>query len=124
MGRFQAAEGAYAALQMTKPQTLGAALDDSPAGLLAWIIEKFRTWSDCDGDPLTVFDRERLLTNVMLVLDHADVHLVGPHVLGDRAQWGAPTADRVRDGADGGRRATPRRRSSGSHGRGWRRRTT
>ena len=66
MGRFQASEGAYAALQMTKPQTLGAALDDSPAGLLSWIVEKFRAWSDCGGDPFTVFDRDRLLTNVML----------------------------------------------------------
>lgn len=65
MGRFQASEGAYAALQMTKPQTLGAALDDSPAGLCSWILEKFRTWSDCDGDPFRVFDRDRLLTNVM-----------------------------------------------------------
>jgi pimeloyl-ACP methyl ester carboxylesterase len=66
MRRFQASEGAYAALQMTKPQTLAAALDDSPAGLLSWILEKFRTWSDCDGDPFTTFDRDRLLTNVML----------------------------------------------------------
>ena len=65
MGRFQVAEGAYAALQMTKPQSLGVGLDDSPAGLCAWILEKLRGWSDCDGDPFTVFDRDRVLTNVM-----------------------------------------------------------
>ncbi|MHB1583100.1 MAG: epoxide hydrolase family protein [Acidimicrobiales bacterium] len=64
--RFQHDEGAYAALQGTKPQTVGAALDDSPAGLLAWIVEKFRAWSDCDGDPERAFPRDRLLANVTL----------------------------------------------------------
>jgi pimeloyl-ACP methyl ester carboxylesterase len=63
--RFTRDEGAYANEQMTKPQTLGAALNDSPAGLLAWIVEKFRTWSDCDGHPENVFTRDQLLTNVM-----------------------------------------------------------
>ena len=56
----------YAQVQGTKPQTLGMALNDSPAGLLSWIVEKFRTWSDCDGDPETVFTRDQLITNVML----------------------------------------------------------
>ena len=41
------------------------ALNDSPAGLLAWIVEKFRTWSDCDGDPERAFTRDQLITNVM-----------------------------------------------------------
>jgi pimeloyl-ACP methyl ester carboxylesterase len=63
---FQRDESGYANEQMTKPQTLGAALSDSPAGLLAWIVEKFRTWSDCDGDPETCFTRDQLITNVML----------------------------------------------------------
>ncbi|MFN8603822.1 MAG: epoxide hydrolase [Candidatus Binatia bacterium] len=66
MSRFQRDEAGYALLQSTRPQTLGVALNDSPAGLLAWIVEKFRAWSDCDGDPDTVFSRDRLLTNVML----------------------------------------------------------
>jgi epoxide hydrolase len=66
MQQFQRDEAAYANEQGTKPQTLGAALDDSPAGLLAWIVEKFRTWSDCDGHPENCFTREQLLTNVML----------------------------------------------------------
>jgi pimeloyl-ACP methyl ester carboxylesterase len=51
---------------MTKPQTLGMALNDSPAGLLGWIVEKFRTWSDCGGDPESVFTRDQLITNVMV----------------------------------------------------------
>ena len=59
-------ESGYANEQGTKPQTLGVALNDSPAGLLAWIVEKFRTWSDCDGHPENCFTREQMLTNVML----------------------------------------------------------
>lgn len=66
MARFQREEAGYALLQSTRPQTLGVALNDSPAGLLAWIVEKFRAWSDCDGDLESVFPRDRLLTNVML----------------------------------------------------------
>lgn len=62
---FQREESGYALEQATKPQTLGVALNDSPAGLLAWIVEKFRTWSDCDGHPENVFTRDELITNVM-----------------------------------------------------------
>jgi pimeloyl-ACP methyl ester carboxylesterase len=64
LAQFRTEESAYALEQGTKPQTVGAALNDSPAGLLAWIVEKFRTWSDCGGDPERAFTREQLLTNV------------------------------------------------------------
>ena len=50
----------------TKPQTLAYALTDSPVGLAAWILEKFRTWSDCKGDLDAHFSRDVLLTNIML----------------------------------------------------------
>jgi pimeloyl-ACP methyl ester carboxylesterase len=66
MGRFQREEAAYAQVQGSKPQTIGMALNDSPAGLLSWIVEKFRTWSDCDGDPEKIFTRDQLITNVMV----------------------------------------------------------
>jgi epoxide hydrolase len=66
MQLFVKEESGYANEQGTKPQTLGVALNDSPAGLLAWIVEKFRTWSDCDGYPENCFSREQMLTNVML----------------------------------------------------------
>jgi len=66
MARFQREESGYALEQATKPQTLGVALNDSPAGLLAWIVEKFRTWSDCGGDPENSYPRDHLITNVML----------------------------------------------------------
>lgn len=63
---FAATEGAYAALQSTKPQTLAFSLADSPAGLAAWIAEKFLNWSDHDGDLESVIPLDVLLTNVSL----------------------------------------------------------
>ncbi|HEV3112422.1 MAG TPA: epoxide hydrolase [Candidatus Binataceae bacterium] len=66
LAHFQSEESGYALEQGTKPQTLGVALNDSPAGLLAWIVEKFRTWSDCGGHPENSYSRDQLITNVML----------------------------------------------------------
>ena len=60
--QWQMTEGAYALEQSTKPHTLAVALGDSPAGLLAWIVEKLRTWSDCGGDVESVFSRDDILT--------------------------------------------------------------
>ena len=65
IAHFRREESGYAQEQGTKPQTLGVALNDSPAGLLAWIVEKFRTWSDCDGHPENAFTRDQMITNVM-----------------------------------------------------------
>jgi microsomal epoxide hydrolase len=62
--RWMQEESGYQRIQGSKPQTLGFALMDSPAGLAAWIVEKFRTWSDCNGDPESVFTRDQLLTNI------------------------------------------------------------
>ncbi|MFF4183730.1 epoxide hydrolase family protein [Streptomyces sp. NPDC001691] len=59
-------EGAYAAMHRTKPQTAAAALNDSPAGLAAWIVEKLRSWSDCGGDIERSFTKDEILTNVTL----------------------------------------------------------
>lgn len=59
-------EGGYSHIQGTKPQTLAYALTDSPAGLAGWILEKFRRWSDCNGDPFTTFSRDDLLTNISI----------------------------------------------------------
>jgi epoxide hydrolase len=59
--RFRAEEMAYQALQATKPDALAVALGDSPAGLAAWLVDKYRTWSDCGGDVESVFDRDLLL---------------------------------------------------------------
>jgi len=59
---FAANERGYSLLQATKPMSLAIAQSDSPAGLAAWIIEKFQTWSDAD---VSSFDRDELLTNIM-----------------------------------------------------------
>ena len=62
--QWSQAEGAYALLQSTKPQTLAYALNDSPAGLAGWFLEKFRAWSDCDGDVFSRFSPDLLATNL------------------------------------------------------------
>jgi pimeloyl-ACP methyl ester carboxylesterase len=59
-------EGAYTMIQASKPQTLAYGLNDSPVGLAAWIVEKFRAWSDCDGDVEKRFSKDELLTNIMI----------------------------------------------------------
>ncbi len=56
----------YQAIQGTRPQTLGYALNDSPAGLAAWITEKFYAWTDSQGDLDATVNRDDLLTNIML----------------------------------------------------------
>ena len=61
-----AKEGAYMSIQSTKPQTIAYGLSDSPVGLAGWIIEKFRDWSDCDGDLQRRFTFDELLTNIMI----------------------------------------------------------
>jgi pimeloyl-ACP methyl ester carboxylesterase len=63
---FQREDGAYAMIQGTRPRTPSPALNDSPAGLAAWIIEKFEEWSDCAGDIESRFTKDELLTNVMI----------------------------------------------------------
>ena len=63
---FFTAESGYSALQTTKPQTLAFALNDSPVGLCSWILEKRRTWSDCDGQVEKRFSKDDLLTTRMI----------------------------------------------------------
>ena len=57
-------EGGYEHLQSTKPQTIAYALNDSPVGLAAWILEKMYSWSDCRGSIETVFSKDEILTNI------------------------------------------------------------
>ena len=66
MDRFRREETGYQWIQGTKTQTLAYGLNDSPAGLAAWIVEKFRTWSDCSGDIERRFSKDQLLTNIMI----------------------------------------------------------
>jgi len=64
--RWFTTHGAYAHAQATRPLTLAYGLSDSPIGLAAWIIEKFREWSDCGGDVERAFTLDALLTNVII----------------------------------------------------------
>jgi pimeloyl-ACP methyl ester carboxylesterase len=64
--RWDREEGGYNLIQETRPQTLAYGLNDSPAGLAAWIVEKWRTWTDPGGDLERHFTRDALLTNVTI----------------------------------------------------------
>ena len=63
ISRYMDDMSGYAKLQQTRPQTLAYGLADSPAFQLAWIAEKFREWTDCDGDPEKAIPRDVLITN-------------------------------------------------------------
>ena len=63
---FLKEETGYQSIQGTRPTTLAFALTDSPAGLAAWLVEKFRAWTDCDGNPENALTRDEMLTNIML----------------------------------------------------------
>ncbi|MFI7441762.1 epoxide hydrolase family protein [Nonomuraea indica] len=64
--RAQEQEDGYSLEQSTRPQTIGYGLVDSPALLCAWIVEKFRNWTDCGGHPENALTRDELLDNLML----------------------------------------------------------
>ena len=67
-GVFEA-EAAYNFQQSTKPQTLSYAMMDSPVGVAAWLVEKFNTWSDTEGDDIeSAYSKDQLLTNIMIYL--------------------------------------------------------
>jgi microsomal epoxide hydrolase len=66
LNHFLKEETGYQWMQGTKPQTLAFGLTDSPAGLAAWLVEKFRTWSDCNGDLENALTKDEMLTNIML----------------------------------------------------------
>ena len=66
MDRYTAEETAYQLIQGTKPQSLAYGLTDSPAGVAAWVVEKLRAWSDCQGNPENKFTKDEILTLVSI----------------------------------------------------------
>jgi microsomal epoxide hydrolase len=64
LAHFAKEETGYQIIQGTRPQTLAFGLHDSPAGLAAWIVEKFRAWTDCDGDPERALSRDQMLADI------------------------------------------------------------
>jgi epoxide hydrolase len=84
-------------LQSTRPQTMSYALTDSPVGQLAWIVEKFKEWSGATDAPEDVFDRDQLLTNVMIYWltatagSSAQIYYESAHLTEDFVRtWGGP----------------------------------
>ena len=65
LNHFLKEETGYQWIQGTKPQTLAYGLTDSPVGLAAWLVEKFRAWTDCDGNPENALTKDEMLTNIM-----------------------------------------------------------
>ncbi|RZQ65961.1 epoxide hydrolase family protein [Amycolatopsis suaedae] len=90
---WAATEGGYAAIQSTKPQTAAFGLTDSPAGLAAWIVEKLRSWSDCDGDIERSYTKDQILTNVTL---YWLTRTIGSSMRTYRANAAIPMAQRTR----------------------------
>ncbi|HEY3005173.1 MAG TPA: epoxide hydrolase, partial [Kribbellaceae bacterium] len=66
LGQYDAELAGYMKIQATRPQTLAYGLTDSPTGLLAWIVEKFKEWTDSAAVPEDAVDRDVILTNVTL----------------------------------------------------------
>ncbi|MBV9326176.1 MAG: epoxide hydrolase [Chloroflexi bacterium] len=88
-------ETGYSGIQGTKPQTLAFGLTDSPVGLAAWIVEKFRTWSDNRGNIENSFSKDELLTNITLYwVTGAIASSFWPYYVRQHAGWPLPAADR------------------------------
>ena len=94
-------ERGYFLEQSTKPQTIGYGLDDSPAGLAAWIVEKFRSWSDSNGNVEQKFTKDELLTNITLYWVTQSANIVCADLLREPAR---ETATGACAGAHGLRR--------------------
>jgi pimeloyl-ACP methyl ester carboxylesterase len=94
--RWEREETGYQWIQGTKPQTLAYGLTDSPVGLAAWIVEKFRTWSDSGGDVERRFSKDVLLTNIMLYwITGAINSSFWPYYAIRHAPWPLPEGQRV-----------------------------
>ena len=66
LAEFLKEETGYQMIQGTRPQTLAFGLTDSPVGLAAWIVEKFRAWTDCNGNPENALSRDEMLADISL----------------------------------------------------------
>ncbi|MCU1662037.1 MAG: epoxide hydrolase [Pseudonocardiales bacterium] len=88
--RFQHELGAYAMLQATRPQTLSYALTDSPVGQLAWIVERFKDWTDSKDTPEDAVDRDAMLTNVMIYWLNGTAGSSARYYKSGNEGWGEP----------------------------------
>ncbi|GAB4589792.1 epoxide hydrolase [Nocardia sp. IFM 10818] len=91
--RYQYEFGAYAMLQASRPQTLSYGLADSPVGQLAWIVERFKDWTDSTNAPEDAVDRDAMLTNVMVYWLNGTAGSSARYYYEGAATWGAPEPD-------------------------------
>lgn len=89
--RYQYELGGYAMLQSSRPQTLSYALTDSPVGQLAWIVERFKDWTDSTDVPEDAVDREAMLTNVMIYWLNGTAGSSARYSKEGAATWGQPS---------------------------------
>ena len=83
MARWVRDESAYSIMQGTRPQTLAYGLNDSPAGLAGWIVEKWRAWSDCERRRRALVHQGRAADERHDLLGDADHQLVGAALPGE-----------------------------------------
>ena len=118
--RFVRDLSGYMKIQATRPQTVAYGLTDSPVGQLAWIVEKFREWTDSAKVPEDAVDRDLILTNVIVLLADPDRGLLGPVLLRDgrrTCRWHVSTGRlRRRCRCRSGSRCSRTRRSRRSAG--------
>jgi pimeloyl-ACP methyl ester carboxylesterase len=89
-------ETGYQWIQGTKPQTLAYALTDSPVGLAAWMVEKFRSWSDCGGQIERCFTKDELLTAVMLYWATGAINAsFWPYYASRHGDWSVGSSPRI-----------------------------
>ena len=88
-------DSGYSKQQSTRPQTLGYGLTDLPSGQAAWILEKFRAWTDCDGHPENILTPRRTARQCHAVLGDGDRGLVGAALLGKLWSEAAEAAHKV-----------------------------
>jgi epoxide hydrolase len=98
LGRYDAQLSGYMKIQATRPQTLSYALTDSPVGQLAWIVEKFKEWTDSADVPEDAVSRDRILTDVTIYWltgtagSSARLYCESGATFGDQARLEVPTA--------------------------------
>jgi epoxide hydrolase len=105
---FNQHNNGWLAIQQRKPQTLGYALADSPVGLAAWLVDKWRSLCDCDGDPEKAFTKDDLLTNVMIYwVSETSASSMRRYGMGQRSRNAAANLSRPTAGGDTRRVAVP-----------------
>jgi len=96
LAAWQSEETGYQWIQGTRPQTLAFGLTDSPVGLAAWLVEKYRAWSDCGGDVERALSRDTMLTNLMLYWTTGAINSsFWPYYDRRHSRWPIPAGERI-----------------------------